>query len=110
MRYTGFSRVRYLWRDYYYSTLYLRRILVALATHRPALTTNAYSNTAKSNATASNLLGFGVTSALGKVAETLYASMRLNSASLSADAPPTVANLQARMDATSRLKPDGIDS
>ena len=77
-----------------------------------ALTTNAYSNVGKSAATASNLLGAtdaGI-SALGVVAETLYASMRLNSASLSADAPPTVANLQGRMDASSRLKPDGIDS
>ena len=74
-----------------------------------ALTTNAYANVGKSGATASNLLGAtdaGI-SALGTVAETLYASIRQNAPSLSGDAPPTVANLQGRMDTTSRLKPDG---
>ena len=88
----------------------LKRLRWASVPDVTALTTNVYSNVALSNATASNLLAAGPISALGKSAETLYASIRQNAPSLSGGAPPTVANLQARMDATSRIKPDGIDS
>jgi hypothetical protein len=68
------------------------------------ITRSAYSNVALSNATVSSGLGTAVISALGKVAETLYAAILTNSPTLSGDAPPTEANLQSRIAApNSRL-------
>lgn len=72
------------------------------------ITRSAISNVALSNACVSNGLGTAVISALGKVAETLYAAILKHSPTLSGDAPPTEANLQSRIAATQqRLKSDG---